>query len=199
MIHTLPFCLPPKRPAQALREIAWLADDFRHLLERDPALRHKRLGWLEALTYPGLWALAAHRMAHVLATASVPVVPRVISQAARFFTGIEIHPGARIGPGLFIDHGAGVVIGETVEIGAHVLMFHQVTLGNIDVDAACKRHPSVGDHVVIGAGAKVLGPICVGHRARIGAGTVVIRDVPEGALVVGPVGQLVERPHLHVA
>ncbi len=138
-------------------------------------------------------------MAHVLATAGIPVVPRVISQAARFLTGIEIHPGARIGPGLFIDHGAGVVIGETVEIGAHVLMFHQVTLGNIDVDAACKRHPSVGDHVVIGAGAKVLGPICVGHRARIGAGTVVIRDVPEGALVVGPVGQLVECPHLRVA
>ena len=148
--------------------------------------------------YPGLHAVWFYRLANWLWRHHLRFLGRLVSHLARFFTGIEIHPGAKLGRRVFIDHGMGVVIGETAEVGDDVLMYQGVVLGGTSLQKE-KRHPTIGNNVVIGAGAKVLGPICVGHRARIGAGTVVIRDVPEGALVVGPVGQLVERPHLHVA
>jgi serine O-acetyltransferase len=183
----------PARPGSghALREIGWIRDDFAHIRNRDPALRGKPLAWLEVLTYPGLWAIASHRIAHAFHRAGLPLLPRVLSQLARFLTGVEIHPGAQIGRGLFIDHASGVVIGETAEIGEHVLMFHQVTLGNADVDSAGKRHPTIGSGVVLGAGAMVLGPITVGDFSVIGAGTVVTRSVPTHSLVVGCAGRVV--------
>lgn len=173
--------------------MTWIRDDFAHLRDRDPALSGKPLAALEALTYPGFWAVMAHRITHVLQATGLPFFPRLLSQLARLLTGVEIHPGARISRGLFIDHGSGVVIGETAEIGEHVLIFHQVTLGNAHVDARGKRHPTIGDHVVLGAGAKVLGPITVGRHSMIGAGAIVVRDVPPGAVVVGPVSRLIER------
>jgi serine O-acetyltransferase len=180
---------------QALRQLAWLSADFAHLRSRDPALSGKRFATLEALTYPGLWAVAVHRVAHILHAARLPVLPRLLSQFNRLLTGIEIHPAARIGPGFFIDHGNGVVIGETAEIGAHVLMFHQVTLGNAIVDSRGKRHPTIGDHVVLGAGAKVLGPIVIGDHSIVGAGTVVTRSAPAHSVLVGTAARrLARRP-----
>lgn len=184
--------LLPPGARQALRELTWLRADFAHLRSRDPALSGKPFATLEALTYPGIWALAAHRSAHVLHRAGIPVLPRLLSQLTRFFTGVEIHPGARIGRGCFIDHGSGVVIGETAEIGEHVLIFHQVTLGNALVDSRGKRHPTIGDHVVLGAGAKILGPIVVGANSTIGAGTIVTRSVPPDSVVVGAAARVLE-------
>jgi len=153
---------------------------------RDPAARG--VSALEILTaWPGVHALLAHRVAHALAAARVPLLPRVIAYAARAVTGIEIHPAARIGDGLFIDHGTGVVIGETAEIGANVTLYQGVTLGGTGF-AAGKRHPTVEDNVTIGSGAKLLGPITIGHGAKIGANSVVIHDVPPTATVVGVPG-----------
>jgi serine O-acetyltransferase len=183
----------PRSAWRAVREIAWLTDDFAHIRNRDPALRDKPLAWLEVLTYPGLWAVAGHRIAHVLHVSGLPLLPRVLSQLTRFLTGVDIHPGARIGRGLFIDHASGVVIGETAEIGEYVLMFHQVTLGNADVDSSGKRHPSIGNHVVLGAGAKVLGPITVDDHSVIGAGTIVTRSVSAHSVVVGCAGRVVKQ------
>ncbi len=149
--------------------------------ERDPAVKNN----LEIiLTYPGVHALWFHKVGHFLYRKNRFVIARVISQIGRFFTGIEIHPGAKIGPGLFIDHGMGVVIGETAEIGKNVLLFHGVTLGGTGKDQG-KRHPTVGDNVIIGAGVKVLGPITIGNNAKVGANAVVLEDVPDGATVVG--------------
>jgi serine O-acetyltransferase len=182
----------PKNGWCALRELTWLADDFRHIRDRDPALRSKPLAWLEGLTYPGLWAIAAHRVAHVLHQTGLPLLPRVLSQLSRFLTGVDIHPGARIGRGLFVDHASGVVIGETAEIGEYVLMFHQVTLGNADVDSAGKRHPTIGNRVVLGAGAKILGPITIDDFSVVGAGTIVTRSVPPRSVVVGCAGRIVK-------
>lgn len=179
---------------QTVRELAWLQADFAHLRDRDPALSGKPFSALEALTYPGFWAIVAHRVAHVLHRAGLPFFPRLLSQVARFLTGIEIHPGARIGQGLFIDHGSGVVIGETAEIGEHVLIFHRVTLGNAHVDSRGKRHPTIGDDVVLGAGAKVLGRILVGSHSIIGAGTIVTASVPPYSKLVGPSARFIE-PH----
>jgi serine O-acetyltransferase len=139
------------------------------------------------LLWPGVHAVLAHRIAHALAGARVPVLPRVIATVARAVTGIEIHPAARIGPGLFIDHGMGVVIGETAEIGADVTIYQGVTLGGTGF-ATGKRHPTVEDNVTIGSGAKLLGPIVVGHGSKIGANTVVIHDVPANSTVVGNPG-----------
>ncbi len=181
-----------RRRWRAFHELAWLRDDLAHLRGSDPALQGKPFALLEALTYPGLWAVAFHRVAHALHAAGLPVVPRVLSQVARFLTGIEIHPGARIGRGFFIDHGSGVVIGETAEIGEHVMIFHQVTLGNADVVSSGKRHPTIGSHVVLGAGSKILGPIAIGDHTLIGAGTIVTRPVPSHAVVVGPTGRVVK-------
>jgi len=148
---------------------------------RDPAVKNN----LEIiLTYPGVHVLWFHKFGHFLYRKNRFVIARLISQIGRFFTGIEIHPGAQIGPGLFIDHGMGVVIGETAEVGKNVLLFHGVTLGGTGKDTG-KRHPTVGDNVIIGAGAKILGPITIGDNAKVGANAVVLRDVPEGATVVG--------------
>lgn len=157
----------------------------RAIRARDPI----RPGWLEAVTcYAGLQAVLTHRLAHVLYRAGFRAVARMVSHTSRFVTGIEIHPGAKIGRRLFIDHGMGVVIGETAEVGDDVLIYHGVTLGGLSLDSSGhggKRHPTVGDGVAIGAGAQVLGPITVGAGARIGANAVVVVDVPPGASVVG--------------
>jgi serine O-acetyltransferase len=139
------------------------------------------------LAWPGAQALLAHRVAHVLFAANVPLLPRLIAAGARSFTGIEIHPAAEIGPGLFVDHGMGVVIGETAKLGADVTIYQGVTLGGTGF-ATGKRHPTVEDNVTIGSGAKLLGPIIVGHGSKIGANTVVIHDVPPNSTVVGNPG-----------
>jgi serine O-acetyltransferase len=142
------------------------------------------------LCYPGFHAILLHRVAHRLYLARVPLLPRVISQIGRFFTGIEIHPGARIGHRFFIDHGMGVVIGETAEIGDDVLVYQGVTLGGTGNEKG-KRHPTLGNRVVVGAGAKVLGGIRIGDDVKIGAGTVVVRPVPDNSTVVGIPGRSV--------
>jgi len=149
--------------------------------KRDPAVKNN----LEIiLTYPGVHALVFHKVGHFLYRKNRFVIARLVSQIGRFFTGIEIHPGAKIGPGFFIDHGMGVVIGETAEVGKNVMLFHGVTLGGTGKDQG-KRHPTVGDNVMIGAGAKILGPITIGNNAKVGSNAVVLEDVPEGATVVG--------------
>lgn len=155
--------------------------DLKRVLENDPAAKSK----LEVfLLYPTIHALIAYRMAHYLYKHRFFILARLISQIARFFTGIEIHPGATIGKGLFIDHGMGVVIGETAEIGDDVMIYHGVTLGGTGKDKG-KRHPTVENNVIIGAGAKVLGPIVIGEGAKIGANSVVVKDVPSNATAVG--------------
>jgi len=142
------------------------------------------------LCYPGFHAILAHRLAHKLYRARIPLLPRVISQCSRFFTGIEIHPGARIGRRFFIDHGMGVVIGETTEIGDDVLLYQGVTLGGTGNEKG-KRHPTLGNHVVVGTGAKILGGIRIGDNVKIGAGSVVVRPVPDNSTVVGIPGRVV--------
>jgi serine O-acetyltransferase len=163
-----------------------LREDLTAAQERDPAARN--VGRAEILlTYGGVQALLAHRVSHALDEVGVPLVPRVLSNVVKVATGVEIHPAARIGRGLFIDHGAGVVIGETADVGDDVTMYQGVTLGGTGF-ARGKRHPTVGDEVMIGSGAKLLGPIQVGARSKIGANSVVIHDVPENATVVGNPG-----------
>ncbi len=157
------------------------------VFEKDPAAKN----WLEVLLcYPSIHAMAFHRVAHRLHGWGFPLLPRLLSQFSRFVTGIEIHPGATIGRRFFIDHGMGVVIGETAVVGDDVLLYHQVTLGGTGKDSG-KRHPTLDDGVVVGAGAKILGNIHVGAQARIGAGSVVLRDVPPNATVVGIPGRVV--------
>jgi len=161
--------------------------DIQAARERDPAA----VGNLEViLAYPGFHAREFHRLAHALYRLRVPLVPRLISQLSRFLTGVEIHPGAKIGEGLFIDHGMGVVVGETTEIGDNCSLFQGVTLGGTSTKRA-KRHPTLGNNVVVGAGANVIGAIHVGNNARIGAGSVVATSVPENATVVGVPGHVV--------
>jgi serine O-acetyltransferase len=155
-------------------------DDVRAIFQNDPAARNLA----EVLLYPGLHAILFHRVAHALWVRGVPFVPRLISQIARFLTGIEIHPGARIGRGFFIDHGMGVVIGETAEIGDWVTLYQGVTLGGTGKQRG-KRHPTLEDHVTVGVGAVVLGAITIGEGARIGGGAVVIKDVPPYTTAVG--------------
>src|SRR6202035_357137 len=154
--------------------------------DRDPAARGVTKGEILA-TWPGIHALLAYRVAHALHLAGVPFLPRLVSMFTRAVTGIEIHPAARIGEGLFIDHGAGVVIGETARIGNDVTLYQGVTLGGTGF-ATGKRHPTVEDNVTIGSGAKLLGPITVGHGSKIGANSVVIHDVPAHSTVVGNPG-----------
>ena len=155
--------------------------DLNKVMENDPAARSK----IEVfLLYPTIHALIAYRISHYLYINKLFFLARLISQISRFFTGIEIHPSAKIGRGLVIDHGMGVVIGETAEIGDNVLLYHGVTLGGTGKDKG-KRHPTVGNNVVIGAGAKVLGPIYIGSNSKIGANSVVLNNVPEGATAVG--------------
>lgn len=160
--------------------------EIRAAQERDPAAK----SLVEILLlYPGLHAVISHRIAHFLWKKGVPFFPRFISQVNRFFTGIEIHPGARIGRGLFIDHGMGVVIGETAVIGENVVLFQGVTLGGTGKETG-KRHPTLGDNIVVGAGAKVLGNIEIGSNSYIGANAVVIKAVPPNATVVGVPGRI---------
>jgi serine O-acetyltransferase len=147
----------------------------------DPATKSS----LEVLfLYPGVKAIVFHRVAHFLYQARVPFFPRAVSELSRFLTGIDIHPGAKIGRNLIIDHGMGVVIGETAEIGDFCLIFHGVTLGGVDFNPT-KRHPTLGNHVVVGAGAKILGNITIGNHARIGANSVVIKSVPDHSTATG--------------
>ena len=143
------------------------------------------------LCYPGFHAILFHRLAHWLHVAGVPLLPRVISQTSRFLTGVDIHPGATIGRRFFIDHGMGVVIGETAEIGDDVLLYQGVTLGGTGNEKG-KRHPTLGNHVVIGSGAKVLGSIKIGNHVKIGAGSVVVKPVPDNCTVVGIPGRIVK-------
>lgn len=187
-----------KKVKQAFFEIKFIYFDFLSAYRKDPVLRGKWFAIPELFTYAGLWAVSFHRIAHFLHSAGIPFFPRLLSQISRFLTGIEIHPGARIGRGFFIDHGNGVVIGETAEIGENVLMFHQVTLGNADFTSAGKRHPTVGSHVILGAGAKILGPVTVGDHSVVGAGTIVTKDVPDNAVVVGNPGRVVKRYGLRI-
>lgn len=155
--------------------------DIDRIIENDPAARSR----IEVLLlYPTIHVMIAYRISHFLYKRKLFFLARLISQIARFFTGIEIHPGATIGKGLVIDHGMGVVIGETAEIGDNVLIYHGVTLGGTGKDKG-KRHPTVEDNVTIGAGAKVLGPIRIGKNSKIGANSVVLKEVPEGATAVG--------------
>jgi serine O-acetyltransferase len=174
--------------------LSTLVTDFRIIFERDPAARN----WLEVLTcYPGLQALLLHRLAHWLYCLGLPFVPRLISHLARFLTGIEIHPGAQVGKGVFIDHGMGVVIGETAIIGDYCLIYQGVTLGGTGKETG-KRHPTLGENVVVGSGAKVLGNLLIGNNVRIGAGSVVLRDVPSDCTVVGVPGRIVYRSGVRV-
>jgi serine O-acetyltransferase len=171
-----------------------LIADFRIIFERDPAARN----WLEVLfCYPGLQALVFHRFAHWLHHLGLPFIPRFISHLARFLTGIEIHPGAQIGKGVFIDHGMGVVIGETAIVGDYALIYQGVTLGGTGKESG-KRHPTLGENVVVGGGAKILGNIQIGNNVRIGAGSVVLRDVPSDCTVVGVPGRIVYRSGVRV-
>ena len=161
--------------------------DIRVIFERDPAAQST----LEVvLCYSGLHAIWAHRLAHALYLRGWVLVPRLISNVARFLTGIEIHPGATIGEGLFIDHGTGIVIGETAEVGRNVTLYQGVTLGGTGKEKG-KRHPTIGNNVVVASGAKVLGSFTVGDHAKIGAGSVVLRPVPAHATVVGIPGRIV--------
>jgi serine O-acetyltransferase len=166
-----------------------LKNDIDTILRRDPAARSR----LEVfLCYPGLRALYAYRRAHKHYIKGHYLYARLISQRARHRTGIEIHPGARIGQGFFVDHGSGVVIGETAVIGDNVTLYQGVTLGGTGKDAG-KRHPDIGDSVTIGAGAKVLGPITIGDYSKVGAGSIVLKDVPPHCTVVGNPGSIVEK------
>jgi serine O-acetyltransferase len=172
-----------------------LRKDIRVVMERDPAARSV----LEViLCYPGFHAVLMHRVAHAFYRRGWFVLARLISQFSRFLTGIEIHPGARIGEGLFIDHGSGVVIGETAEIGNNVTIYQGVTLGGTGKEKG-KRHPTVGNNVVISAGAKILGSFTVGDNSKIGAGSVVLKAVPSNSTVVGVPGKVVARDGRRIA
>ena len=170
--------------------VAWVVVAFRPEIracfERDPAARNLSE---VLLTYSGLHAIVLHRAAHALDRLKVPLAPRLIMTMSRWLTGIEIHPSAVIGRGLFIDHGTGVVIGETAVLGRNVTLFQGVTLGGTGKERG-KRHPTLGDNVVVGAGAKVLGNITIGHDSMVGANAVVVRDVPEHSTVVGVPGRI---------
>jgi len=163
-------------------------DFLQSIIDRDPAAKSK-LSLI--LTYPGIKAVFFHRIANFFHLAKFHLVARMISQLSRFLTGIEIHPGAKIGKNLFIDHGMGVVIGETSEIGNNVTIYHMATLGGIapsinsNEQRQVKRHPTLGDCVVVGSGAQILGPVIIGTHAKIGANAVVTKDVPENAVMVG--------------
>lgn len=164
-----------------------IPEDIKAIYRNDPAARN-----IEFLLYPGFHAILVHRFTHLLWKSKVPFIPRVLSQLSRFVTGIEIHPGAKIGKGFFIDHGMGVVIGETSEIGDNCVLFHNVTLGGTGKHKG-KRHPTLGNNVMIGTGAILLGPIRVGNNVKIGANTfILMQDVPDNTTVAGTPGKIVK-------
>jgi serine O-acetyltransferase len=168
--------------------------DYNAIFERDPAARSK----IEAaLCYPGFHAILLHRVSHWLWKRNLKLIARVLSHISRFLTGIEIHPGATIGRGVFIDHGMGVVIGETAEVGDRVTLYHQVTLGGVSLKKE-KRHPTLEKDVVVGAGAKILGPFVVGEGSKIGANSVVVKPVPPDSTVVGVPGRTVKKRTIRV-
>ena len=165
-----------------------IKQDLRAVFDRDPAA----ISRLEVIfTYAGFHALLAHRISHWLNSHGVPLLPRLISQLSRWFTGIEIHPAAKIGTGFFIDHGMGIVIGETTEIGDYVTLFQGVTLGGTGKERG-KRHPTLGNHVVVGAGAKILGGIKIGDNVKIGANSVVLKNVPANSTVIGVPARIIK-------
>ena len=164
-------------------------EDIRNIVEKDPAARN---GFEVLICYPGIWALILHRPAHWLDKHNIKLIARIISQLARWFTGIEIHPGASIGRRCFIDHGMAIIIGETTEIGDDVTIYQGVTLGGTGKDTG-KRHPTIGNRVMISSGAKVLGPFKVGDDVKIGAGAVVLKEIPPNCTVVGIPGTIVKR------
>lgn len=170
-----------------------LREDIQTVFNKDPAARSV----LEVLTYPGLHALWIHYVAHALWKRRLKLAARLVSQIARFLTGIEIHPGATIGRRFFIDHGMGVVIGETSVIGDDVLLYHQVTLGGTSLDRI-KRHPTLGNGVLIGMGAKILGPITIGDFCQVGANAVVNKDIPANCTVVGIPGRIVRQDGMRI-
>ncbi len=171
-----------------MRLLKRVNEDLHAVFERDPAATSR---WEVLLAYSGFHALLAYRLSHWLWKMNVPIIPRLISQLARWVTGIEIHPGAQIGRGFFIDHGMGVVIGETAIIGDFVTLFQGVTLGGTGKERG-KRHPTLGNHVVVGAGAKVLGNITIGDFVKIGANSVVLRSVPSNSTVIGIPGRIIK-------
>lgn len=164
-----------------------IREDIKNVVEKDPAARN---GLEVLLCYPGIWALIFHKPAHFLYNHNLKLLARIISQFARFFTGVEIHPGAKIGKRCFIDHGMGIVIGETTEIGDDCTIYQGVTLGGTGKDTG-KRHPTLGNRVMVSSGAKVLGPFKVGDDSKIGSGSVVLKEVPPGSTVVGIPGTIV--------
>ena len=164
-------------------------EDIRNIVEKDPAARN---GFEVLICYPGIWALILHRPAHWLYKHNIKLIARIISQLARWFTGIEIHPGASIGRRCFIDHGMAIIIGETTEIGDDVTIYQGVTLGGTGKDIG-KRHPTIGNRGMISSGAKVLGPFKVGDDVKIGAGAVVLKEIPPNCTVVGIPGTIVKR------
>lgn len=174
-----------------------ILSDYKAVFERDPAARTP-LGFLEViLLYSGFHAILLHRLTHPLYRFKIPFFPRAISQFGRFMTGIEIHPGAKIGPGFFIDHGMGVVIGETAEIGKNCTLYQGVTVGGTGTQRE-KRHPTLGDGVVVGAGAKILGSIRIGNNVKVGGGSVVVHPVPDNCTVVGVPAEIVRRDGVKV-
>ena len=178
---------------EALSMLQTLSRDWKAVFDRDPAARVFGGSLLVLLSYAGYHAVLCHRLSHFLyVTLRIPVLPRLFAQLARFFTGVEIHPGAQIGEGIFIDHGMGVVIGETAVIGKDVTLYQGVTLGGVGYETG-KRHPTIGNNVTIGAGAIVLGNISIGNNVTIGAGSVVVKPVPDNCTVVGVPGVIVRR------
>ena len=165
-----------------------VGEDIRNIVDKDPAARN---GFEVLICYPGIWALILHRPAHWFYRHKMKLIARIISQLARWFTGIEIHPGAKIGRRCFIDHGMGVVIGETAEVGDDVTIYQGVTLGGTGKDTG-KRHPTLGNRVLVSSGAKVLGPFKVGDDVKIGAGSVVLKEIPPNCTVVGIPGTIVK-------
>ncbi len=171
--------------------IRHIKEHTKSIKKRDPAIKNS----IEVILYPSFWAIGMHRICHFLYRHNIFFISRMISQWSRFWTGIEIHPGAKIGRRVFIDHGMGVVIGETAEVDDDVLIYQGVTLGGTGKDLG-KRHPTIGKNVMIGSGVKVLGPIVIGDNSRIGAGSVVLQSVPENSTVVGIPGRVIVRKSL---
>ncbi len=176
----------------AVLQVGYIPSDIAGVFKNDPALKGGITGFLELMTYPGIWAIINHRVSHLLFELGIPLVPRLISQLSRFLTGIEIHPGAKIGKSFFIDHGNGVVIGETAEIGDNVTLYHQVTLGGKGGESG-KRHPTLGSNIMVGAGAKLLGNIMIGDNVKIGAGSVIVKDIPGDLVVAGNPGRVIKK------